>query len=204
MTTQQVGFQDRVARINSAKQARDAAQPVRRSGSKLENLAYALSFVWATLIGMASVFMVRLVMYHFVGAELANGADLQQLIIGAGFALIVLFAVRQLTTLEGPEHMTAQIAGFWIAFTCFHNLAHWMPDQTSTVFSRAYVAQVQATTNANTIRYRGMEVYFVDPAKGSSAMSAGLGALHDRNTPPNPYAASAGGRLADRLLLGRD
>ncbi len=116
------------------------------------NLGLVVSIFGAGLIGLVSVPLSRLAMFHSRG--LGNPADNEKLVmaIDGVFAFCVAyFLVRMMLTASSKAHMIAQVAGIWIALLTMHNFVHAQPELWSQAFSKEWVRNTIATTEPQTL-----------------------------------------------------
>lgn len=195
MSYQRTDFQDRVARMSAEHQAARPSKKIKQDYKA--NTGYALSFVWAFLTGILSVFLVRLVIHHMMGGAAIEDLSFGELLMNAVFAGVIILAIRMATKLNGKEHLMCQTTGLLVAFTGFHNLSHWAPAPMSLVFSQEFVAETQGRTYANTLIYRGIVFYF-GPKPGQSLF--GEGARDDRRgTSGTDFTPRGGNAFVSRL-----
>lgn len=181
MNRQQQAFQERLARLGQSAQPAEAAETppeheplpdryVERNVAPVagwrENIRYPLKIAGAFLFGMLAVFVARYVRFHMNGGALTGeDADLMMM-LDAGMALGVGFALTQIFRLEGKEYKTAQAFGVAAMVATMHNAVHWAPNPFAAVFSPQWVSDVQEFTEPNSILFRGVS-FMLTPGEES-------------------------------------
>lgn len=127
-----------------------AAVPNAGSGLKISPLAVALSLA----LGFFAFCAGQYLRFRFL-SEFEIDAELE-MIANLGIGVMVGYLLTQTLQLSGKLHQTAQIIGVFAGLCSFHNLVHWYPQLSKTVFSPEWVAAVINTTEPNSIVFRGV------------------------------------------------
>lgn len=120
------------------------------------DIGQAVSVFGAGLIGLLSVPLARLAMFHSRG--LGNPVDNPELVMvtdGVFAFCITFFLVRIILASSSMAHMIAQVAGIWVALTMMHNFVHAQPELWAQAFSPEWVQHMLATTKSNTLYLLG-------------------------------------------------
>ncbi|WP_095589596.1 hypothetical protein [Actibacterium ureilyticum] len=171
MNRQQQDFQERLARLGHASQTPEPQvippehEPLPdkytpRNVAPLDgwrqNARYPLKLAGAFLFGMLAVFAARYVRFHMNGGALTGeDADLM-MVLDAGMAAAVGFAMTQAFRLDGKEFQAAQTFGVAAMVATMHNAVHWAPKPFEAIFSPQWVSDVREFTEPNSILFRGV------------------------------------------------
>ena len=157
---QQAGFQDRIARFQTAQTEQEATRPAPQRDSLWQNAKYPLSYVVALLVGILATMLLRYCQFHMLGLPAQAENPDMQLVMDNVFAAIVAGVIRGMTNFATAEHMAAKMVGVWIVILGFHNLSHWAPGLMAILFSPEYVREVVSATWPDTIIFRDMVFAF--------------------------------------------
>lgn len=166
--SQQEAFQARLARIGGAPKPVTPG-PVENIVPQVEKrtrnfvvsedtlrgrLAYPLSFVWAMLLGILSVFMARFATAHLVGS--AEGADDMMLyMMDIGVAAVCAFAIGVAIRSTDPKIMTTRMIGVFLAVSTMHNLVWFFPETFVWIYGEEWVEALLIRSEPNSIFFRG-------------------------------------------------
>lgn len=121
------------------------------------DLGRVASVLGAAVIGLVSVPLLRLAMFHSQGLPDSSSKPELVMMIDAIFAFcIAFFLVRAILSVTSRAHMIAQVAGIWLALTSMHNLVHAYPDHWAQAFSPEWVERVIQMTEPNTLYLVGL------------------------------------------------
>lgn len=166
--SQQEAFQARLARIGGAPKPvtpGPADNIVQQTEKRTRNfvvsedtlrgrLAYPLSFVWAFLLGILSVFMARFAVAHLVGSP--EGADDMMLyMMDIGIAGIVAFAIGVAIKSTDPKIMTATMLGVFATVTTMHNLVWMFPETFVWLYGEEWVEALLLRSEPSSLFFRG-------------------------------------------------
>ena len=126
------------------------------------NALYPAGLAGAFLLGMFAVAFGRYVRFQAFSGMRFDG-DLEMAVNGA-MGLCVAFVLSQMFRLADKEHLALQSMGVLVMVCTFHNLVHWMPTVATQLFSPEWVADMRATTEPNSIRFRGATFLLTPPA----------------------------------------
>ncbi|GHC43638.1 hypothetical protein [Neogemmobacter tilapiae] len=110
----------------------------------------------ALALGAATVVALRAVDFHVPGLTLTFGNAAQTMAVTLALATMFAILAGQAIGLTKPQHVLAAFVGVLGAMLGMHNLVHLAPDQFATIFSPAWVAQIQATMPANSVVVAGV------------------------------------------------
>ncbi|MEL6169541.1 MAG: hypothetical protein AAFR35_12690 [Pseudomonadota bacterium] len=128
-----------------------------------ENVRYPLGIVAAFVLGMLAVLLSRYVRFHLQGGTLTGEDPDITMMIDAGLAAGVAFALRIILKFEDKEHIFAKTMGIAVMVVTMHNLVHWAPGLFSVLFSVDWVDDVVLFTDPNSILFRGMSFVLIEP-----------------------------------------
>ncbi|WP_417258802.1 hypothetical protein [Celeribacter sp.] len=114
-------------------------------------LSVLLAFSMGWMAAIIALFL-RFQLSGQSGSTLHPDIDLTLNIV---LAIAVAFLLREVLSLSAVKRMGAQFAGILLAIMTMHNVVHAMPTPFARLFSPAWVTNVQSTTEAGTLQFRG-------------------------------------------------
>jgi len=138
-------------------------KPQSRGGALVRNVLYPVSFVGAFVLGVISVVVSSAVRFHFAAvptAEQLNAAGDSQMILGGIIAMIASMGFAMLFRLNSRVLTPAQSAGVLAGVSTLHNLAFWVPDLATQLFTPDWVALQQQIAMPDSLIFRGLIVPF--------------------------------------------
>ena len=157
-------FNARLERMAEARAPMEAAKPVVSPiPDWKENIRYPAAMVGAFLVGMLAVFVARYVRFQMLGGSLAGDDPDFTMIIDAaigGGASFLLFAILRF---EGHAYKAAQTMGIFAMICVMHNFVHAAPGLFGKLFSDQWTEQVVASTEPNSILFRGASFVLYEP-----------------------------------------
>ena len=158
----QTDFQDRLQRIE--KQGAGRAQ-VFNAGAGLKRevrhkVARRRSVGFVTMpvalgLGALSLVGARLALFRYGGLPEAFAQPDYELAAQAMLALALAMLSALLFNLVRKRHLLASVMGIVLAMTAMHNLVHMAPGEWAKIFSPQWVSEIRATTEPNTLEFRG-------------------------------------------------
>jgi hypothetical protein len=110
------------------------------------------AFLVSMVIGSFAMFVAQVVRVRYLGLSGGNAAvTFTDLLIGLWFVMVLstLMQRRQLLGRLG------QVAGLCVMLVTAHNLVWKWPDLMEKIYTPAYVAEIQATTEVQSILFQG-------------------------------------------------
>jgi len=131
------------------------ARPVRFRQDPVAGLTPYLAVLLAFAMGGMAATIALFLRFQLTGqAGSALSADME-LTLDIVFAIAIAFLLREVLSLSAVKRMGAQFAGILLAIVTMHNVVHAMPEPFARLFSPAWVINVQSTTEAGTVQFRG-------------------------------------------------
>ncbi|MEM5468110.1 hypothetical protein [Celeribacter marinus] len=118
-------------------------------------IAPYLSVVLAFAMGGLAAIIALFVRFQLAGEVTSPLSPDVELTLDIVFAIAIAFMLREVVSLSAVKRMGAQFAGILLAIVTMHNVVHAMPEPFERLFSPAWVSNVQATTDAGTLQFRG-------------------------------------------------
>lgn len=116
--------------------------------------------VVALIMGAVAVTLAQYLRFTFAGPETFSGAPWLGIVADSGFAIAILFLLREMVSLSALRHPAMQCAGILIGVVAMHNAVHAAPDLFSGLLSQEWVQFVTATTERNTVGIEGFLMRF--------------------------------------------
>ncbi|MEM9709691.1 MAG: hypothetical protein AAF871_12980 [Pseudomonadota bacterium] len=135
-----------------------------------ENLGYPAGLVGAFLIGMAAVFVARLVRFHYSGSPLVGEDPGSTMLIDGAVAFGVGLFFRAAFKFEAPVFILTKSLGITVMLVTMHNFVHWAPKTFEALFSREYVYETRQQTEVNSVFFRGVSYVLIE--EGAAQASA--------------------------------
>lgn len=117
----------------------------------------------AFLIGVVSVFVVRLGLYHYSGNAMVTETPDKTLAIEVSAALILSLLLFLSLPFKGISYKLAQLAGVAVMIVAMHNTVHGAPALYSLLFSPDWTAKVTTATDPASLWVRGEVIPLVPP-----------------------------------------
>lgn len=128
----------------------------------LGNALYPLSFIFAFAVGAMALpisVAIRARVSPFPAAVDAATGD-APLIVSMVLGMMTSVVLSQLFRMRAKELATAQAVGVWAAVSLMHNLAFWMPDLSSLLFTPEWVALQTHIAMPDSFMFRGLVFQF--------------------------------------------
>lgn len=171
MTDQLIGFNDRIKKIKDPRNTyyvdpetkalvpkRVSRKSINQAAARRREKATFGGIMTSLLLGVVALMAARLVRWQVLGIQDGGSAADTLLLIDLGLAALIVFLVGGMIGQKTAKHMIAQTAGIGLALMSMHNLVWLMPNQFGQVYGQAYVDQVRATTEPNSIYLRGESI----------------------------------------------
>jgi hypothetical protein len=128
---------------------------IRRNRMKNQGRPGLVSLTLALLTGGICLMVARFASNALLDVPLSDDIVLLMELAGAA---IIAFVVGGMVNQKTMRHMLAQIAGACIMTVAMHNLVWMFPNEFAMVYSQAYVDEVRAETQPNTLYLRGTTI----------------------------------------------
>ena len=166
-------FHARLKRVANARAPVEATRPqVAVILDWKENIRYPAKLVGAALLGMFAVFIARYARFHLMGGTMAGEDADFTMLIDAGLAAAVSFAIFTAMGLTGGEARraerggglaalgdnpvkAAQVAGIAIMVASMHNFVHAAPRAFDVIFSPEWTADIVEYSAPGSLYFRG-------------------------------------------------
>ncbi|MEM6635007.1 MAG: hypothetical protein AAF667_03855 [Pseudomonadota bacterium] len=143
-----------------ARAARDGKHsPLRPNYAR--NALYPLAVIGAFVTGAVALLVLKVVAASLLVSDTQHHLpstwmiDLGYLIEGA-LAFVGSMALQTMLDHRGREYLVAQIFGVVAVMLTIHNVFHWYPTTTASLFGETYATRVIETTEANSLFLRGV------------------------------------------------
>lgn len=158
----QTDFQERLKRIEKKGAGRaqvfNAADGLKREPERRVSRRKPVGVVSvpiALILGAISLIVARLAIFRFGGLPEEFAKPDYELAAQAGMALGLVLLLAILFNMVRKRHLLASVAGIVLAMTAMHNLVHMAPGEWAKIFSPQWVSEIRATTEPNTLEFRG-------------------------------------------------
>ncbi len=164
-------FQERLNRVAEARAPLEANKvDVSPLPDWKQNIKYPAALVGAALLGMVAVFVARYVRFHMMGGSLAGDDPDITMMIDAGIGAACSFVLFAMLRFKGAEFKAAQSFGIAAMIVVMHNAVHAAPKLFDLVFSPEWTEEVIASTEPNSILFRGVSFVVYEDEEAAPAM----------------------------------
>lgn len=177
MTTQQAEFAARIARIEAGGGHRRSTifvgpdevfqfvggpRVVRRAGlaTTLGNILYPFTLVLCVAIGVLALAIGRCLQFHLVTFDVSGGNADIKLMIDIGAGLLIAMGFGMLDRMWLPDQVISRLTGVVLGALGLHNLVHMYPQIFDRLFSESWVSGILASTEAQSLLWRGVSYTF--------------------------------------------
>lgn len=171
MTDQMAGFNSRIKKIKDPRNTfyvdpetgtfvpkRVSKKSINQAVARRQQKATFGGMMMGLFLGMIALVGARWVRINQLALEETGPSSDSILMIDFGIAAVAIFLLGGMIGQKTFKHMVAQVAGIAFAIVTMHNLVWLMPEEFGQVFGQAYVDQVRATTEPNSIYLRGESI----------------------------------------------
>lgn len=118
-------------------------------------VAARLGIPTALLIGVLSVFIVRLSQFHYTGTAMISDRPVLTTAVEAGTAIVLSFLAFLLVPYRGGKYVLLLICGVALSTVAMHNTVHSAPWAYSLLFSSEWTDEVIETTKPKSLLVLG-------------------------------------------------
>ncbi len=158
----QSDFQARLSRIEKKGvgqaqvfNAADGLKREMRHKTARRESAGIVSVPVSLVLGALSLIAARLAIFRYGGLPEEFAKPDYELAAQIGLALGLSVLLALLFNLVRKRHLLASVLGIALAISAMHNLVHMAPGQWARLFSPQWVSEIRATTEPNTLEFRG-------------------------------------------------